>query len=55
MAVCPKCHTIGGNWKHCKACGMFFCANCKRKEGFTSSNKCPLCGVNDKLENKEPK
>ena len=29
MAVCPKCHTSGGNWRHCKACGMFFCFNCK--------------------------
>jgi len=55
MATCPKCHTSGGNWRHCKACGMFFCFNCKAKEGFHSDNKCSLCGVLGKIERKEPK
>jgi hypothetical protein len=55
MATCPKCHTTGGNWKHCKACGMFFCMTCKQKEGFHGTNYCPLCGVANKLETREPK
>ena len=55
MAICPKCHTSGGNWRHCKACGMFFCFNCKAKEGFHIDNKCPLCGVVGKIERTGPK
>ena len=55
MAACPTCHTGGANWKHCKACNMFWCANCKRKEGFNVGNKCPFCGVLNKVEGKEPR
>jgi hypothetical protein len=32
MAVCPKCHSGGGNWKHCKACGMFFVSIANEKK-----------------------
>ncbi len=55
MAICPKCHTTGGNWRHCKACNTYWCSNCKRKEGFSIANKCPNCGTMGKVENKEPR
>ena len=55
MATCPKCHTWGATWKHCKACDTFWCANCKLKEGVNIMNKCPYCGVVGQVETKEPR
>ena len=55
MPSCPKCHTSGANWRHCKACGTYWCANCKRKEGFYVANKCPNCGTHGKVESKAPR
>jgi hypothetical protein len=55
MAACPKCNHGGANWRHCKACGSYWCSNCKRIEGFNIGNKCPECGVVGKVETKEPR
>ena len=56
MAMCPKCHSSGANWKYCEACGRFFCGNCARKEmDWRTSNKCPFCGVLNKVKTKAPK
>ena len=55
MATCPKCHTWGATWKHCKACDTFWCANCKLKEGVNIMNKCPYCDVVGQVETKEPR
>jgi hypothetical protein len=53
MATCPKCRTTGGNWKHCKACNMFWCTSCRKKEGLPISSSCPFCG-SMKTESKQP-
>ena len=54
MATCPTCHTSGANWKHCKACGIYYCFKCKSKEiRGLATNKCPNCG-SLKVESKQP-
>ena len=51
MAACPTCNTSGDNWKHCTACGMYYCSNSKTNN---STNVCLFCKSVDKLERKEP-
>jgi hypothetical protein len=36
MAICPKCHISGGNWRYCKACGIFFVSIASIKKDFMS-------------------
>lgn len=55
MASCPKCNTGGGNWRYCQACGRYFCARCANKDlKWRTVNKCPFCGVVNKLQAKQP-
>jgi hypothetical protein len=54
MATCPTCHGGGGNWCYCQACQRYWCANCERKKGWSTANKCPYCGTVGKVVKKEP-
>ena len=48
-AICPYCHTNGGNMKWCPNCNQIWCGNCAYAgKGHypkpKASNICPYCG-----------
>lgn len=56
MATCPECHTSGSNWRHCLACGKYFCFRCAQKAKIIkASNRCPYCEVLNKVKVEQPK